>query len=100
MASIRLFLPVDLAALAAGDQPALIAALANLASGWMLAGGSSLQARPHLSVVDAAIVGEPAHRALRAAACDLVDLIGKTPHGRKALGDLGLEPVLQKVERE
>lgn len=69
------------------------AALA-LAQHWFKLSGSTISVRPKLRAVD--IVDRP----LLAAACDLYDLIAKTPQGRKTLSDFGLEPGLEQIKGE
>jgi hypothetical protein len=75
--------------------------LAQCARQWMRRGGSDLRWR-HL-IVPSEFVGAPADAArlaLLAAGCELVDLLSESAEGRKALADLGLQPLLQQVEAE
>lgn len=93
-------LMVNAEALASGDPHALAAAAASMAADWFGRCESSVAFRGQFAVVGVVMQTDPQRRALLAAACDLVDLLGKTPQGRQALSDLGFEPFLEHVERE
>lgn len=77
--------------------------VAKLANAWMRRSGSSLKVRDRLRAVDAAVGNagmSTEERVLRAAACDLHDVLYATPEGRQALLDLGLKPLTQDGKGE
>ena len=69
-----------------------VARLANLCARLFCEAGS------HISFPEDALTS--LHRPLLAAALLLRELIAKTPQGRKALADLGFQPVLQNIDGE
>lgn len=78
-----------------GDPDALLRAVALYAKACVERGGGSLALRPSMLDVAGGSGRTPEQRALLAVASDLLDLIAHAPQGRKALLDLGLEPVPQ-----
>ena len=72
---------------------------AKLACAWMRRSGSSLKARDRLRAVDAAVGNtgmSTEQRILRAAACDLYDILCASSEGRQALRDLGLDACAER----
>jgi hypothetical protein len=84
--------------LRSGDAEALARAVAGCIRLWYAYAGTDVLGHPAASHV-AALSGTP-QAGLLAAANDLRDLLAQTPHGRQALRNLGLQPVLQHVESE
>lgn len=85
------------------DRTDLAAMVVKLAARWMFRCGFTMRNRNHFSALDAAIGmrdDTAEMRVLRAAACDLYDTLCATAEGRKALLDLGFEPVAQNAEGE
>ena len=87
-------------AIAAGDQAALLHALAATAAFWLHLGGCDVAHRKSLFAVNCAVEPSPDRRAILSAGCDLYDLLASSPQGRQALLDLRREPILQKTESE
>jgi len=92
---------------ASGDPAALRRALLLLAKHWMEKGEASIRARDGVSMSDVSgptPLGSPKRtaeqRAFLAAGCDLYDLVTSSAEGRKALADLGLQPLSQQRETE
>lgn len=90
--------PETLRLVGEGDTTALLRALAALVSQWKHVGGHAPGAR--LGGAEIAAFGASPLGGVMAAALDLQQLLAKSPQGRQALRDLGLEPVLQHVEGE
>ena len=84
--------PALAAEVAAGDQAALLQALACLAALWFELAGSRIHMRPHVGAANALPGGAAA---LLAPACDLYDLLALSPQGRQALLDFRHKPVFQ-----
>ncbi|BBL24418.1 hypothetical protein CT3_18730 [Comamonas terrigena NBRC 13299] len=82
---------VDMAAVRAGEQGALAAAVAACAARWFSMADSHIAFRHHASHV-AREAGSP-KAGLLAAAMDLSELLAQSPDGRQALRDFGFEPV-------
>lgn len=95
---IRLRLPVDMNAVRSGNTEALAVAVADFASVLCLRAGFSIAAP--LRALDIAAEGDTAKAGMLAAAVDLRDLLSKSPAGRKALNDLGFQPLLEHIEGE
>ena len=75
-------------------------AFAQLAQDWMYRGVWCPEFGRPLAVDLVVGGGAPEQRALLAAACDVVDLLTKSPEDRQALRDLGFQPVPEQVEGE
>lgn len=84
----------DQAAVAAGDEPALIAALLALVSRWCFLAERS----PYhpIAAVEIASLEGSARAGLLAAAADLRDLVALSPKGREAMRRFGFDALLPK----
>nr|BDD43689.1 hypothetical protein 24 [Pseudomonadaceae bacterium] len=74
-------------------MPSFPQRIAALADAWMRRSGSSLKDRHLISALDGAVGSKGLaveDRVLRAAACDLYDVLSASSEGRQALSDLGL----------
>ena len=89
---------VDVAAVRAGKQGAVVLAFAACAARWFSMADSHISFPHHASHV--AREAGTAKAGLLAAAMDLRELLTQCPDGRKALRDFGFEPVLQHIEGE
>lgn len=85
-------------ALRAGDKDSLAFAVAQFAAYVMQQAGSHIAAPVGPTAV--AALGSSPKAGLLAAGLELRALLAESPDGRKALADLGFEPVSQDVERE
>lgn len=90
------FSPEVLSKLSAGETQALIMAVASFAGQLLRQAGL----HPNAVYATMLVTLPPVQAGKAAAAIDLVRLLAHSPHGREALRDLGLEPVLHHVERE
>lgn len=89
---------MNLEAVRAGSQEAVVLAMAALAAQWRAIAdpriARTLKPSHVASLVDTSQAG------LLAASMELHDLLAQSPDGRKALRDLGLEPLFQDVKGE
>ena len=88
----------DLDALRSGDAAALAKAVAGCIRLWYDQAGVHVVARCAASHV--AGLGATPQAGLLAAANDLRDLLAQSPHGRKAIQDLGLQKFFDHIEGE
>lgn len=93
MSVVQSALPVE------GDpHQRLVAQMANYCAGLFRAAGSHVSFP--LCAVHLAVAGDNSKAGLLAAAMHARDLLLLSPEGRKALSDLGFEPLLEHVEGE
>lgn len=83
---------------AANEHERLVFETANRCARWFQLSGSLVKVPFQAS--DLSTLGDSSKAGLRMAAVELRDLLSKTPDGRKALRNLGFEPVFEDVERE
>lgn len=89
---------VDLAAIRAGSDRALLDGAIALLMCWFHSCGHS--ARHQGGAMEVALHGDSAKGGLLAAGIDLRQLLAQSPQGRQALRDFGFEPFLEHVEGE
>jgi hypothetical protein len=93
MSAVRSRLPVE------GDaHQKLVAQVANHCATLFRAAGFRVSMQ--VCSLDLALQGDGSKAGMLAAGLDLRDLLMSSPEGRKALRDLGFEPVLEQVEGE
>jgi len=90
----------------AGDQQAMLRAIAQLAGKWMRAAGAHPSFHPLITHSDIAgchrtpAPTDAVQRAFLAAGCDLLDVLSLSDQGLQALHDLGFRPITQHAERQ
>lgn len=78
--------------LAAGDQAALLSALAGLASHWLRESGVPHSISDPPLATAAHLLSDPARGALLSAGLDLLNILSLSPQGREAVENFGRRP--------
>lgn len=91
--------PVLAEQIAAGDEQALLRGIAATAMHWLRLADLPPRFWRQLTPSHCVSAARPEHNGLVAAALDMLAVLDASPQGRKALADLGLEPVEQHPER-